>query len=210
MTELIRVLIADDHPVVRQGLRGMLIPRNGIEIVGEATNGREAVELARELEPDVIVMDLVMPELKGSEATALIRQNNPEARILILTSFGEIVELAHALQAGALGCLLKDSHTDDLLHAIRSVNRGHLAIPKTLAPVLMNQPGSPKTGHLHLTDREQEIVALVALGMSNKEIAERLNLSAHTVRSHVSSVLKKLGLTNRTQVAVYLKSDPDA
>lgn len=205
MPDPIRILIADDHPVVRQGLAGMLIPRNGMQVVGEATNGLEAVELAHKLQPDVIMMDMMMPELNGAEATARIIAQNPSARILILTSFGEPGALIEAIHAGALGCLLKDSQPDDLLSAIRSVYRGQMSISQALAAKLMDQsPARPKPETV-LTEREREIVALVAEGLANKEIARRLSLSPNTVRSHVSSILQKLNLTNRTQLAVYAR-----
>jgi len=135
MSDLIRILIADDHFVVRQGLAALLVPRNGMEVVGEAATGREAVDLARALQPDVILMDMIMPELDGPEAIALIRHENPEARILVLTSFGESKQISAAIQAGALGYLLKNSSPDDLMHAIRSVYRGNLVLPQELANI---------------------------------------------------------------------------
>lgn len=210
MSELIRILIADDHPVVRRGLTGLLIPRNGMEVVGEATNGREAVELAQGLQPDVIMMDLIMPVLGGTEATAEIRAQNPDARILILTSFGELENMADALRAGALGCLLKDSQPDDLLHAIRSVYRGQVAIPEALAAKLLSQDARPEPMDVVLTEREQQIASLVAKGMTNKEIANSLHVSANTIRTHMSSILKKLKLANRTQLALYAREEVDA
>ena len=151
MTDLIRILIADDHYVVRQGLATLLAPRNGMEVVGEAATGREAVELARTLQPDVILMDMIMPEMTGPEAISLIKQENPNARILVLTSFGESKQVSAAIQAGALGYLLKDSSPDDLLHAIRSVYRGNLVLPQDLAVKLM-QP-QPSCGRPRSTDR---------------------------------------------------------
>ncbi|MEZ4518146.1 MAG: response regulator transcription factor [Chloroflexota bacterium] len=205
--ENIRVLIADDHPVVRQGLAGLLIPRNGMEVVGEATNGQEAVEMAGQLRPDVIVMDVVMPGLNGVEATTQIRTRNPNAHILILTSFGEAENMVDAIRAGALGCLLKDSQPDDLLHAVRSVYRGQMSIPEGLAVQLLNLPVQADTSPSLLTRREQEITALVAEGMSNKEIAQSLNVSTNTIRSHISNILKKLKLSNRTQLAIYTKDE---
>jgi two-component system, NarL family, response regulator LiaR len=209
MSDLIRILIADDHPVVRQGLSALLIPRNGMEVIGEAINGKQAVEMALRLRPDVIMMDLIMPELNGSEATAQILAQDPAAHVLILTSFGEQGKLIEALDAGALGCLLKDSQPDDLLHAIRSVHRGQMSIPKTLVEKLINQPRQASRMESPLTDREQEIATLVAQGLSNKEIAAKLHVSANTVRSHISNILRKLKLSNRTQIAIYLKDNAD-
>jgi len=201
MTDLIRVLIADDHYVVRQGLAALLAPRNGMEVVGEAANGREAVDLARTLQPDVILMDMIMPEMTGPEAISLIKQENPNARILVLTSFSESKQVSAAIQAGALGYLLKDSSPDDLLHAIRSVYRGNLVLPQDLALALM-QPRPAAAALDQLTERETDVLRLLAQGQSNQEIARNLSISATTVRSHVSSILMKLNVTNRTQAAL--------
>ena len=201
MSDLIRVLIADDHFVVRQGLAALLSPRNGMEVVGEAANGREAVDLARKLQPDVVLMDMMMPEMDGLEAIALIKQENPKARILVLTSFGEGKQISSAVQAGALGYLLKDSSPDDLLHAIRSVHRGNLVLPQDLALKLM-QPQTAAAALDQLTERETDVLRLLAQGQSNQEIARNLNIGDTTVRSHVSNILMKLGVSNRTQAAL--------
>ena len=160
MTELIRILIADDHYVVRKGLATLLVPRNGTEVVGEAATGREAVELARALQPDVILMDMIMPEMTGPEAIRLIKQENSKARILVLTSFGESKQVSAAIQAGALGYLLKDSSPDDLLHAIRSVYRGNLVLPQDLALALM-QPRPAAAALDQLTERETDVLRLL-------------------------------------------------
>jgi len=201
MSEPIRILIADDHFVVRQGLAALLVARNGMEVVGEAATGREAVELARKLQPDVILIDMIMPELEGPEAIALIKQENPKARILVLTSFGESKQIAAAIQAGALGYLLKDSSPDDLLHAIRSVHRGSLVLTQDLALKLMQTQPAP-TPLDQLTERESDVLRLLAQGQSNQEIALNLNISMTTVRSHVSNILLKLNVSNRTQAAL--------
>ena len=201
MSELIRILVADDHFVVRQGLTALLTPRNGMEVVGEAATGREAVNLARTLRPDVILMDMVMPELDGPAAITLIKQDNPKARILVLTSFGESKQIMAAIQAGALGYLLKDSSPDDLLHAIRSVHRGNLVLPQDLALKLM-QPQPAVAALDQLTERETDVLRLLAQGQSNQEIAVNLSISTTTVRSHVSTILMKLGVSNRTQAAL--------
>lgn len=201
MTDLIRILIADDHFVVRQGLATLLVPRNGMQVVGEAANGREAVEQARTLQPDVILMDMLMPEMDGPGAITLIKQENPNARILVLTSFGERDQVSVAIRAGALGYLLKDSTPDDLFHAIRSVYRGNLVIPQALAIELMQpQPAEAMPGQL--TERETDVLRMLARGQSNKEIARNLNISTTTVRSHVSNILMKLNVSNRTQAVL--------
>jgi len=201
MSEPIRILIADDHFVVRQGLAALLVARNGMEVVGEAATGREAVDLARALQPDVILMDMIMPEMEGLEAIARIKQENPKARILVLTSFGESKQVAAALQAGALGYLLKDSSPDDLLHAIRSVHRGSLVLTQDLALKLMQTQPAP-TALDQLTEREADVLRLLAQGQSNQEIASNLHISMTTVRSHVSNILMKLNVSNRTQAAL--------
>ena len=201
MTDLIRILIADDHFVVRQGLATLLVPRNGMQVVGEAANGREAVEQARTLQPDVILMDMLMPEMDGPGAITLIKQENPNARILVLTSFGERDQVSVAIRAGALGYLLKDPTPDDLFHAIRSVYRGNLVIPQALAIELMQpQPAEAMPGQL--TERETDVLRMLARGQSNKEIARNLNISTTTVRSHVSNILMKLNVSNRTQAVL--------
>lgn len=202
MENLIRILIADDHFVVRQGLTTLLINRNGMEVVGEAATGREAIDLARALQPDVIIMDMMMPDVNGPQAIAVIRQENPNAQILVLTSFGEDKQVAAALQAGALGYLLKDSSPDDLFHAIRSVYRGNLVLPQKLALNLvhprLNEPTLDQ-----LTERETEVLKLVAQGQTNAEIAQTLCIGVTTVRTHVGNLLSKLGFSNRTQLALF-------
>jgi two-component system, NarL family, response regulator LiaR len=202
MENIIRILIADDHYVVRQGLTTLLVNRNGMEVVGEATTGREAIDLAHALRPDVIIMDMVMPEVDGQQAIAIIRKENPNARILVLTSFGEDKNVAAALQAGALGYLLKDSSPDDLFHAIRSVYRGNLVLPQKLAQNLIQPvPISPTLDQL--TEREAEVLKLVAQGQTNAEIAKTLSIGVTTVRTHVGNLLSKLDFSNRTQLALF-------
>ena len=204
MSDLIRLLIADDHPIVRQGLATLLIPRNGVEVIGEAENGRQAIDLARELQPDVILMDVVMPDMTGIEATAEIKTENPDARILILTSFSTEDKLVSAIKAGALGYLLKDAQPDDLFHAIRSVYRGQLTLPPEMALDLLQASKQPDELEASLTERENEVLLAVAEGLSNQEIAQKLNIGTNTVRTHISSLLRKLELTNRTQLAIFV------
>jgi NarL family two-component system response regulator LiaR len=206
MNELIRVLVVDDHLVVRRGLSTLLVPRNGMKVVGEAANGREAVELARSLRPDVIVMDMVMPGQDGLEAIKEIKQLDPEIRILVLTSFGEEARISAAVKAGALGYLLKDSSPDELFHAIRSVSQGNLSVPHNLALKLVEElqrPPEPAPPEQALTERERDVLKGIARGLSNQEIARHLSIGVATVRTHVSSLLSKLGLSNRTQAALY-------
>jgi NarL family two-component system response regulator LiaR len=182
-------------------LAALLVARNGMQVVGEAAAGKEAVDLARTLLPDVILMDMIMPGMDGPEAIALIKQDNPNARILVLTSFGESKQVAAAIQAGALGYLLKDSSPDDLLHAIRSVHRGSLVLTQDLAFKLMQAQPAPVTDE-RLTERETDVLRLLAQGQSNQEIAFNLHISMTTVRSHVSNILMKLDVSNRTQAAL--------
>jgi len=206
VSENIRVLIADDHPLIREGLRGLLAAEPDLELVGEAADGSEAVEKTDQLRPDVILLDLVMPVKSGIEAIIEIKEKDPVARILVLTSFADDEQLFPALRAGALGYLLKDSSPQDLLRAIRSVYRGesslHPAIARRLVlqfsqPVVDSSPENP------LTQREVEVLKLVAEGLSNQNIADDLVVSERTVGKHVGNILEKLHLANRTQAALY-------
>jgi len=206
----IRILIVDDHVVVRQGLAAMLTPRHGVEVVGEAANGREAVHLEKELNPDVIIMDLAMPEMGGLEATTIIKAQNPDARILVLTSYTEDDQVAAIMAAGADGYLLKESGADELLQAIRSIHSGHMIVsPKVLqAMSRTSKPGSSEQDSLFdLTTRELEVLQGIGEGQTNREIALGLGISATTVRSHVSSILTKLDVTNRTQAALIAREN---
>jgi NarL family two-component system response regulator LiaR len=202
----IRVLIADDHPVVRRGLRTLFSSEPGIEPVGEAADGAEAVVMARSLQPDVILLDMVMPHKNGLEAINEIKQDNPEARILVLTSFAEDEKVFPAIKAGALGYLLKDSSPEELLDAIRNVYHGQSSLHPTIARKLINElkrPSDSLPTQTTLTDREVEVLKLVAQGLTNQEIADKLVLSEWTVRTHVRNILDKLHLANRTQAALY-------
>jgi len=206
MTETIRVLIVDDHTVVRDGLQALLSVEPGMEVVGSAADGIEAVRLAQELKPDVILLDLVMPRMDGVQAINEIKRNNPSARILVLTSFAENHQVFSAIKSGAMGYIMKDTSADELIHAIRDTYHDKPVLQPEIARKLMRdiQNPVPQTQIENtLTDREMEILREVALGKTNQEIADELFLSERTVRTHVTNILAKLGLSNRTQAALY-------
>src|SRR5687767_3798018 len=203
--ERISVVLVDDHAIVRQGLRTYLGLQPDIEVVGEATDGREAVEKVREALPDIVLMDLVMPNVDGVEATRLVTALSPSTRVIVLTSFSEDEKVFASIKAGAQGYLMKDVLPQDLVKAIRTVHRGEAQLDPEIARKLMQeftnpQPAAPKHD---LTDRELEVLTLIAHGKSNKEISEDLVLSEKTVKTHVSNILQKLHLSDRTQAAVY-------
>lgn len=206
MSDIIRVLIADDHLLVRKGIRALLVTESGIEIVGEAGNGKEAVAQFDALHPDVTLMDVEMPEMDGVEAIRRIVALNAQAHILVLTSFTTNDKVFPAIRAGALGYLLKDSEPDDLIEAIRSVHRGepslHPAIARKVLEEIAAPPQQPPTRD-PLTDREVDVLRNVAQGLSNQQIADRLQISEATVRAHVTHILDKLHLASRTQAALY-------
>ena len=202
----IRVLVADDHAIVRKGIRALLATEPDLEVVGEAKNGRVAVAEVERLDPDVILMDLVMPEMDGIEAIRRITARDPEARILVLTSFAADDKLFPAIKAGASGYLLKDSDPKDLVGAIRQVYRGESSLHPTIARKLLqelSQPPERGPAPESLTEREVEVLRLVARGRSNRQIAAQLVISEATVRTHVSNILGKLHLASRTQAALY-------
>jgi NarL family two-component system response regulator LiaR len=205
----IKIMIVDDHTVVRKGLRALLsAEKYGIEVVGEASDGEEAVQKVKELHPDVILMDLMMPRKTGLEAIVEIKQMQPNARILVLTSYADDKNVTQAIKDGAYGFLLKDTSPDELVQTIQSVYRDQLTLPQTLARVLLGaktEDIKPDTSHEGLTPREIEVLQCISHGLSNKQIAQALSISTTTVRSHVSSMMRKLNMENRTQLAIYAR-----
>ncbi len=202
----VRVLIVDDHAIVRKGIRALLSEAGGFEVVGEADNGQAAVLAAQETQPDVVLMDLLMPGMDGIEATRRITSRQPKARILVLTSFAADNKVFPAIKAGALGYLLKDSSPDELVRAIRQVQRGEPSLHPTIARKLLQEiarPAEREPAPEALTARELEVLQLIAQGLSNQEIADRISVSESTVRAHVSRILGKLHLASRTQAALY-------
>lgn len=213
MTGSIRVLVVDDHDIVRRGIQALLATEPGIEVFGEAEDGEQAIAEAERLHPDVILMDLVMPKVDGIEATRRITASQPEARILVLTSFATDEMVFPAIKAGALGYLLKDSGPEELIRAIRDVHRGVSSLHPAIARKLLQEISSPPTHPTDtsnssneadpLTEREVEVLRLVAQGHSNRDIGEQLVISEATVRTHMSNILSKLHLASRTQAALY-------
>ena len=206
MTKMIRVLIADDHAIVRKGIRALLATERDIEVIGEAEDGAQAVAQAQALHPDVVLMDLVMPKMDGIEATQRITAHQPDVHILVLTSFAADDKVFPAIKAGALGYLLKDSGPDELVEAIHQVQRGEPSLEPSVARKVLHElsqpPKQPPTVD-PLTERELAVLRLIAQGKSNRDIAEQLVITEMTVRTHVSNVLSKLHLASRTQAALY-------
>jgi NarL family two-component system response regulator LiaR len=206
MTAPIRVLVVDDHEIVRKGIRALLSREHELEVIGEAGDGEEAIDQAHRLRPDVILMDLVMPKFDGIEAIKQIVAQQPQARILVLTSFAADDKVFPAIKAGALGYLLKDSGPAELVQAIHQVYRGEPSLDPSIARKLLQELAHPpKTSPTTdpLTERELDVLRLVAQGKSNREIAEQLVITEMTVRTHVSNILSKLHLASRTQAALY-------
>jgi len=202
----IHVLIADDHEIVRKGIRALLATKRDIQVVGEASDGEQAVALAQSQHPDIVLMDLVMPKMDGIQATREITASLPETRVLVLTSFAADTQVFPAIKAGALGYLLKDSGPQELIQAIHQVYRGEPSLDPSIARKVLAELSSPPQKPLTpdpLTARELEILRLVAQGKSNKEIAETLVIAEETVHTHVSNILNKLHLASRTQAALY-------
>jgi NarL family two-component system response regulator LiaR len=202
----IRVLVVDDHDIIRKGIQAVLELVPDIEVAGEARNGREAIQQAEKLTPDVILMDLVMPDLDGIEAIRQIKNHRPEARILVLTTFAGEELVFPAIKAGALGYHLKDSSPETLIEAIREVHRGEASLHPVIARKVLQElliPAERPPAVDQLTQRELEVLRLVAQGDENREIAEKLVISEATARTHVSNILGKLHLASRTQAALY-------
>jgi NarL family two-component system response regulator LiaR len=206
--EKIRVLIVDDHQIVRQGLRNFLELNEDIVVIGEAADGIGALEFATELKPDVILMDLVMPRMDGITATMEIKKMNPEVMVIALTSFTEDDKVIPAIQAGACSYLLKDVSPDDLVEAIRAAAKGEARLHPDVTRKLMQQVSKPAPAQkepvpAEITDRELDVIRLVAEGKSNQEIASELVISEKTVKTHMSNIFSKLGLVDRTQLAIF-------
>lgn len=199
----IRVLLVDDHTVVRRGLRGFFDLLDDIEVVGEAENGQRAVALVDALHPDVVLMDIVMPAMDGIEAIGEIKRMHPDVEVVALTSFIEEERVTAALEAGATGYLLKDAEADDVAAAVRRAHAGEVHLDPQVARMLAQRVRKPLPDHEPLTEREREVLRLVARGHSNKEIAALLDITERTARTHVSNILGKLDLASRTQAALW-------
>ena len=203
MTDAIRVLVVDDHPVVRQGLRALLSTQPGFEVCGEAGDGAEAFERAGRLKPDVVLMDVVMPSMDGIEALRRIGHELPQIRVVMLTSYADERRAMEAVDAGASGFLLKDAAARDVVAAIRAAHRGEAVLHPAVAARVLADRRRPPPAHAELTERELEVLRLIAAGLPNKRIAAELSVSEKTVKSHVSAVLRKLDVSDRTQAAMY-------
>lgn len=206
MRKRIKILIVDDHAIVRTGLSALIEAEKSLTLVGEASNGVDAVEKARNTNPDVILMDLIMPRMNGIEAIQEIMKDDPDAGILVLTSFNEDNKVLSAIKAGALGYILKDSSPEELILAIHDVSEGRPSLHPSITRILMqdlNQEKNKSSLEEPLTEREKEVLMLIAQGLSNQKIAEELTISQTTVRFHVTNILTKLQLDNRTQAALY-------
>lgn len=198
----IRILIVDDHSVVRQGLRMFLSLDSDLEIVGEAANGAEGVQLVRDLRPQVVLMDLLMPVMDGLTATSIIRREMPEVEVIALTSVLEDASVRDAIRAGAIGYLLKNTEADELCRSIKAAAAGQVQLSPQAAAYLMREVRTPDKAE-NLTEREVDVLCLIARGLSNKEIALELGIGEKTVKTHVSNILSKLGILSRTQAALY-------
>lgn len=198
----IRVVIVDDHMVVRSGLEQLLATTDDIELVAIAANGIEALARVAECMPDVVLMDLSMPEMNGIDATRLIAERHPSSHVLVLTSFSDQTRILDALEAGADGYLLKDADPDDIADAIRAVHTGGSPLDPRAARTLLE---SRRSGRPQLTDREREVLLLVRDGLANKQIARRLDIAERTVKAHLTSVYQRLGVTDRTQAALWAR-----
>jgi NarL family two-component system response regulator LiaR len=202
----IRVLIVDDHPMVRRGLATFLKVFDDLELVGEAAGGQEAIRLCDRLRPDVVLMDMVMPDMDGATATRIIRKQSESIQVIALTSFKEEILVQSALQAGAIGYLLKDVSADELAGAIRAAHAGRATLSADVTEVMVHAAGQPPKPGLDLTERERAVLALMVEGLNNSQIAGKLGVSPSTIKSHVSNILAKLGVSSRTEaVALALR-----
>ena len=195
----IRVMLVDDHTMVRRGLATFLLVFDDMELVGEAENGLQAIQIATELVPDVILMDMVMPGMDGATATRAIRQKFPQVQVIVLTSFKEGELIKNALDAGAIGYLLKDVSADDLARAIRAAHSGRATLSSEAAQVLIETANQTPAPGFDLTEREREVLRLMIEGLNNTQIAGKLTVSPSTIKSHVSNILSKLGVASRTE-----------
>ena len=195
----IRVMLVDDHTMVRRGLATFLKAFDDLELAGEAENGQAAIQLCAKLQPDVILMDMVMPDMNGAAATRAVRQQFPNVQVIALTSFKEEELVKSALEAGAIGYLLKDVSADELVRAIRSAHAGRATLSPEAAQALVHAASQPPTPGNDLTGREREVLALMIEGLNNTQIAGKLTVSSSTIKSHVSNILSKLGVASRTE-----------
>lgn len=203
MTSPIRVVVVDDHVIVRNGLAQLLATVDDVELVGSAADGREALVLVEQLGPDVVLMDLSMPEMDGVEATAVITQEYPDVRVVVLSSFSEHQRVLSALEAGARGYVLKHADPEQIIQAIRAVHIGGAPIDPQVARVLLDVRRSPSASKAALTEREEEVLRLVQAGMANKQIARQLGISERTVKAHLTKTFQSLGVSDRTQAALW-------
>jgi len=206
-SEPIRVMLVDDHPMVRRGLATFLKAFDDLELAGDAESGQVALQLCSKLQPDVILMDMVMPDMDGATATRLIRKQFPQVQVIALTSFKEGELITNALEAGAIGYLLKDVTAEELARAIRAAHAGRATLSPEAAQALVLTANQPPAPGLDLTEREREVLTLMIEGLNNTQIAGRLTVSPSTIKSHVSSILSKLGVASRTEaVSLALRS----
>lgn len=204
---MIRVVVADDHAIVRQGLERLFATAGDIELVGMAANGREAVDLAGRLRPDLVLMDLSMAEMDGVEATRRIVAEDSAVRVVVLTSFGEETRIVEALAAGAQGYLLKHIDPDDLVDAVRAAHAGDAPLDPRAGRVLLEKHRARRPAGGELTRREREVLALVGQGLANKQIARRLGIGERTVKAHLTSIFQRLGVTDRVQAALWAQQN---
>jgi DNA-binding NarL/FixJ family response regulator len=203
---MIRVLLVDDHAVVRHGLEKLLMTEAGIEVVGMAADGREALELVRHLQPDVVLMDLAMPGLNGVDATRLIAAEHPGVRVVVLTSFSDEARIADALDAGAQGYLLKHAEPETLIEAVHSAHAGLVPLDPRAGRLLLDRQRRREI-RVELSHREREVLKLVTEGMANKQIARRLGISERTVKAHLTNIFQRIGVTDRTQAALWARDN---